>query len=269
MEEISTMATSDKPTGRPVDAARLEDLGKQAAKLAAVNGLSLTEAAVQVLNTEKLSAAQVRRAVEQCNTYAVNGKFASLSGVDRIVHIDGGPADPEQVLACLKLSAAPRGAHINALEYTIPPSREKSASATSSVKLAAAEDLSDLRDKLAAAHEELDGMAEASSWRMEDALDLLRGAVKTAVLEGAYVAELYAAWAPVSPTMAKVAAAQFRNEYGWGHRVEGRAIASDHPVMQHFEAFAKCADTYYMHTTARKDVEGQLARVESHLRRAS
>lgn len=261
------MATSDKPTGRPVDAARLEDLGKQAAKLASVSGLSLTEAVAQVLSTEKLSAAQVRRAVEQCNTHAVNGKFASLSGQDRIVHIDGGPADPEQVLARLKLSSAPNAAHIEALEYTLPPIREKRA--TSSVKLAAAEDLNDLRDKLAAAHAELNDMAEASSWRMEDSLDLLRTSVKTAVLEGAYVAELYAAWAPVHPTMAKVAAAQFRNEHGWGHRVEGRAISPDHPVMQHFEAFAKHAETYYTHTTARKDVEGQLARVEAHLRRAS
>lgn len=262
------MATSDKPTGRPVDAARLEDLGKQAAKLAAVNGLSLTEAAAQVLSTEKLSAAQVRRAVEQCNTHAVNGKFASLSGVDRIVHIDGGPADPEQVLARLKLSSAPRASYIDALEYTVPPIREKHAVA-SSVKLAATQDLGDLRDKLAAAHEELDGMAEASAWRMEDALGVLRGAVKTAVLEGAHVAELYAAWAPLHPVMAKVAAAQFRNEHGWGHRVEGRAISPDHPVMQYFETFAKCAETYYTHTTARKDVEGQLARVEAHLRRAS
>lgn len=259
------MATSDKPHGRPVDSGRLEELGKQASRLSEVSGISLTEAARQTLAKEKLSAAQVRRVVEHCNTTAVNSKFAATMGLS-VCHIDGGPADPEQVLEGLKF-ASESFVQIEAFEYSAPPMHEKRASAVSS--LVPSVNLAELRDKLAAAHEELSSMADASSWQLSEAFEALQGAVKLAVRDGAHVAELYTAWAGIDPVMAKVAAAKFRDVHGWGTKVAGRRIVGEHPVLRSFEAFAKIATSYHQQASARKDVEAELARVDAHLRRAS
>lgn len=258
------MPTSDRPHGRPVDSGRLEELGKQAARLADVSGISLTEAAVRTLGAEKLGAAQVRRVVEHCNTHAVNQKYAALNGNSRIVHIDGGPADPEQVLRGLKVSSVPV-VRVEALEYAAPPSYTKQASALPAVALSP--DLAGLRDKLAAAQEELASRAEGSNFAMEEALDRLKLAAAQAVRDGASLAELYAAWAACDGVMAKVAVAQLRDTLGWGTKVAGRSIDPTHAVVRRFTEFAKTASQYHQESCARRDVETQLARVETHLRR--
>lgn len=261
------MATSVLPPGRPVDTGYLEELGKQAAQLSAVNGISLTEAAVRTLGTEKLSAEQVRRAVEHCNTVAVNQKFASLTGQSRIVHIDGGPADPVQVLEGLKSASAPTMVQIEALEYAGPPSYEKRASALPAY--ASDPNFGDLRDKLSAAHDELSSRMDASSFAMEEALDRLKAASRSAALDGASLVELYSAWATVQPHMAKVAAAQLKSELPWGQKVAGRRISANSPVMTRFAEFAKVAAQYHHESQARMSVERDLTRVSNHLRRTA
>jgi len=76
--------------GHSVSAHDLENLGKTAARLSETSGISLTEACTRTLDGEGLNQEQVRRAVEHANINAVNSKFASLRGDNRIVHLDHG-----------------------------------------------------------------------------------------------------------------------------------------------------------------------------------
>lgn len=257
------MTTVKQPYGRQVAASALEELGKQASRLATTSGLSLTEAAVRTLGREKLNSEQVRRVVEFCNIDAVNQKYASLRGQDRIVDIAGGPADPAEVIQQLKAASAPQDVRVEALEYSVPPSQgEKRSSAV--FQKVAAHSLPDLRDKLAAAHEQLVEQVDVARFAMEQAYAEARGAVKSAALQGLTMSELQLAWTRRAPGLAKVASAGL--ELDWGDPASSRRISDDHPVMQYFGAFVKSAERYSQATSARKEVETQLARVDTHLR---
>lgn len=258
-----TMAHRD--VAKPVDPGSLEGLGKAAARLSETAGLSLTEAVVKKIASLHLSAEQVRRVVEACNIEAVNRKYASLEGPNRIVHIDGGPADPTQVLQAVKTASVATPTHIEALEYSIAPMEEKRASGVLP-PVVAAPNLVELRDKLSAAHDEVSQMLEASSFRMEESLEALKTAAHTAHLEGASLAELCAAWSKHSGVLAKVAAAQLAKEIPWGRVSADREVADDHRVVRAFQDFAKFAHRFYCEKKARMDLEAQLGRVTTHLR---
>ncbi len=116
---MSTVSRASR--GRGVSAMELESLGKQAARLGETSGLSLTEACVRTLEHESLNAEQIRRAVEYANINAVNTKFASMRGVDRVVHIDGGPADPVTVMDALNAPTTAPRAQLADLEYSAAP----------------------------------------------------------------------------------------------------------------------------------------------------
>lgn len=252
-------------SAKSVDPGALEGLGKSAARLSETSGLSLTEAVVRKIASMCLSSEQVRRVVEACNIEAVNRKYAALEGPNRIVHIDGGPADPVQVLQSVKTASASTPImHIEALDYTLPPLAEKRASAY--LPPVVAPNVVELRDKLASAHDEVSQRLEASSFRMEEALDTLKVAAHTAALEGATLAELYTAWAKHSEILAKVASAQLAKEISWGQVFSGREIAGDHKVVHAFKDFAKYAQRFYQESKARMDIETQLSRIDTHLR---
>ncbi len=260
--------TTDRQIACAVDPVALAELGKTAARLSDTSGLSLTEAVVRTIGSQKLSAEQVRRVVEHCNVEAVNRKFASISGVDRITHIDGGPADPSQVLAQLKVASAPRVTSIDALEYTIP---EKVASVRPLANLQVpAPNLGELRDKLAAAADEIVSRTDASSFRMESALQALRSHVKTAALEGATGGELCDAWLHVGPApLVKLAQRLLRDVFPAGEKVAGRRLDPSHPVVALFGEFAKLAERHHVETLARQELEMQLGRVDTFIRRSS
>jgi hypothetical protein len=257
------MSAVQRVRGRSVSASELEAFGKTAARLSETSGLSLTEAAVRTLEHESLNAEQIRRVVEHCNINAVNSKFASMKG-DRIVHIEGGPADPVTVIDALSASASAPGAHIMALEYSAAPSHEKRAHA---LPFAPAVDLHGLQTKLAGAHDELVDMCAGIEFRMETKFDELAARAKSAAHDGASLADLAAAWSSIDPQMAKVATLQLVKEIPWGEKRAGLRVSANHPVMAAFESFAKVASEFHRAAEARRNVEGELAKVAGFLGR--
>lgn len=259
------MSNVQRIRGRSVSASELEALGKTAARLSDTSGLSLTEAAIRTLEPEGLNAEQIRRAVEHTNITAVNVKFASMRG-DRIVHIDGGPADPLAVIDALHASATAPGAHIMDLEYSAAPSYEKHAHA---LPAGPTPDIRGLHRKLASAHNELVDMCSGLEFRMESKFAELEGAAMRAHWDGASLCDLTTVWASVDPQLAKVAAKQLHSQIPWGEKRAGLRVSANHSAIHAFEDFAKVASEFNRAVEARRNVEAQLAKVagflESHV----
>lgn len=254
------MAMQHRVPGRNVSASELEALGKTAARLSDTSGLSLAEACVRTLEHEGLNQEQVRRVVEQANIEAVNQKFASLSGQDRIVHIDEGPADPVVVMDALYAQRGAPDAQLVALEYSTGPGFIKRASGT---KVAMAEvpmpNLPGLRSKLASAHDELCDMSTALEFRMEEAFAELRQRAKQASLDGASLCDLTTAWSRLDAPLAQAAARALAADVRWGVKTAGLRVASAHPVMEAFTTFTKVAHEHNRVLLACRNVERQLA----------
>lgn len=99
-------ATMETSTSIPPERLRL--LGKQAAALHLNRGTPMSEAVFNVLGTERgLGPEHVRRVVEFANNDAFQGKFDQENGDHRVINIDGGPADPAEVLKELNMGATP------------------------------------------------------------------------------------------------------------------------------------------------------------------
>lgn len=258
------MSIVQRVRGRSVTASDLEAFGKTAARLSETSGLSLTEAMVRTLEHESLNAEQIRRAVEHCNISAVNSKFAQLRGDSRIVHIDGGPADPLTVIDALHASASAPGAHLAALEYSTAPTYEKRSSAPLEVPMP---DLPGLQHKLARAHDELVDMCAGIEFRMEMKYAELHDSALRASREGANLCDLATAWSQLDPAMAKVAASQLRSEIPWGTKTASRTVSSQHPALRDFAEFAKVASEFHRAVEARRNVEAQLGQVAGFLGR--
>ena len=259
------MSAMQRLRGRQLTASDLESLGKTAARLSHTSGISLTEAAVRTLEPEGLNAEQIRRAVEQANVAAVNDKFASLQGVDRIVHIDGGPADPVTVIDALHAHAEVPHARLMAVEYATAPSHEKVATR---LALGPRPDLPALQRKLASAHDELVDMCNGIEFRMEMKFAELKDAALSATREGATLCDLATAWSELDPRLAKVAAQELGTEVRWGVKTAGVRVSSQHPAMTRFQAFQKVASEFARATEARRLVETQLAEVAGFLARS-
>lgn len=253
-------------TDRAVDPKHLEMLGKQAARMAESNGITLTDAVVDTLGHEKLNSEQVRRVVETANVEAYNRKFASLQAPMRAVTIDGGPADPVQVLQSLNDAARPQEVTIETMEYAAPPSFAKAASAPLPAVFRTKEgrlnDVVSLRSKLASAHEEVVQRAEGALFQMQEAYADLLERAKLATLQGAALDELYEAWGRVDPAMAKVAADRLQHLLPAGTKVANRRINSEHPVIREFAKFANHARAHAQYQQARQELEAQLSRVD-------
>jgi hypothetical protein len=257
------MSTAQRVRGRSVSGSELESLGKQAARLGETSGLSLTEACVRTLEHQDLNADQIRRAVEHCNINAVNSKFASMRGVDRVVHIDGGPADPVTVMDALHASVSAPQAKLAALEYSAAPSYEKRAVRLSDGPRA---NIPQLETKLKHAHAEAVDLCAGLEFRMEQRLEELQLAAKHASNEGATLRDLAAAWAELHPKLAQVAAQTLQHDIAWSTgKTAARALRSDAPVMQKFAAFAEVALEFQRGAAARTSIETELARVSHFL----
>lgn len=250
--------------GQPVDPDRLQNMGKTAARLAETAGLSLSEAVVHTVEREKLNAEQVRRVVECANIEAFNRKFASMSGEDRFVSIEDGPADPQQVLG--QLGCAQSGEYvIGTADYDMPPT--KVAELTSGVapvyrtRQGVVGDVLRLQSKLSAAHEIVVQDAEAASGEMGAALSDLGDWVKRATLNGAEAGEVYAAWAAVHPKIAKLAASRLMGGVPAMSKIAGRRLNPEHPVVTSFGRFVKTAQDFHKLLGARQNLESQLLRV--------
>ena len=253
------MARQHRVPGRNVSLSELETLGKTASRLSDTSGLSLTEAVVRTLEHEGFNQEQVRRVVEQANIEAVNAKYASLSGQDRIVHIDEGPADPVMVIDALHARAGAPDAQLVALEYSTGPGFIKRASVP--LYDVPMPDLPGLRSKLASAHDELVDMCAGLEFRMEESFTELKERAKQAERDGASLCDLVTAWTRVDEPMAKAAARALAPSMRWGVKTAGLRVAPSHPVMATFAGFAKVAHEHNRALLACRNVETQLAEV--------
>jgi hypothetical protein len=270
----TTMTTTTMKGHQPyraVDPSHLETLGKTAARMSDSGDLSLTEAVVLTIGREKLNSEQVRRVVEYANTEAFNRKFASTSGSMRAVHINGGPADPVQVLQSLNDAARPREVTIDSLEYSMPPDMGKTSSSVISALdrtvAGVMGDVQGLRHQLMAAHDELTQSMEASKSAMNEALVDLAGFVKQASAQGAAPAEIYAAWMARSEELGKVAFDRTRSFMRDSNvKVAGRVMNPAHPVIRGFDDFVKAAHSFASHREALARVEDELLKVSKWLK---
>jgi hypothetical protein len=258
------MSIEQRVRGRNLSASDLEAFGKTAARLSETSGLSLTEAMVRTLENESLNAQQVRRAVEHCNIAAVNNKYAQLKGDSRIVHIDGGPADPVTVIDALHASVSAPARKVAALEYSTAPSYQRPYTKVAS---AVDVDLPGLQRRLALAHDELVDMCSGIEFRMETKFAELRDGALRAAREGASLCDLATAWTQLDPAIAKVAMHQLRAEIPWGTKTASLRVSSEHPGVRAFVEFAKVAAEYHRTAQARLHVETQLAEVAGFLGR--
>ncbi len=128
---------------RPVSGEHLEVLGKKAASdFCEGKVASLHEAIIDTVRGERLSPEQVKRVVEFTNQDAYLQEFRKLAA-HRVVHFDGGPADPAQVLqdlndggggsvydrGTLDYARSPRDVHKEASAYSSELEQEKTAAA--------------------------------------------------------------------------------------------------------------------------------------------
>lgn len=260
--------------GRQFDPEYLEALGKQAAHVSETAGVGMTDAVVQTIGHIKLNSEQIRRVVEYANTEIFNKKFAATQGSLRFVHIDGGPADPAEVMQTLNDAARPREVVVDSLEYSMPPDLVKKSSAPFSFEPApertragALGEVEALRSKLSSAHCELVQGMEAAKERMSDALFELADAVKSASAGGAAPVEIYEAWHRVHPEAAglvfKKISTLMRPE---NEKVAGRSINPEARVVTAFSDFIKESKSAEAHAHALRNVETELSKVSTWLR---
>lgn len=266
------MTYTDKiPQGdRPVDPTHLEALGKQAARLAETGGLSLNDAVTKTIGFEKLNSEQVRRVVEFTNIEAFNRKFAALEGPMRAVQLDGGPADPVQVLQNLNNGARPREVTMEAMDYSTPPTFGKQASAVlplrDRTRAGLLGEVVALQSKLSSAHDILIQDVEAEKYKLSEQLCVLIERAKSACLAGAHREEVFEAWQREHPELAETA-----YQYAVPHlppsavKVAGRRINPEHSLVASFKDFVKSAQALDAALTAVRNIEMELTKVSSWL----
>lgn len=260
------------PRGRPVDASQLEELGKQAAHMADVNGISMNDAVVQTLGHAKLNAEQVRRVVEFANIDMFNRKYAAMSGLVRAVHVDGGPADPVHVIQSLNDAARPREVVVDSLEYSAPPDFVKRAAPFTELPQRTSNgvltEVLGLQHKLSSAHDELVQSEEAAKERLSEAFLSLADAVKSASISGATPQEIFSAWQVVHPELAKIAYTKLAGLMKLTNtKVAGRSLNPAAKVVMVFSDFVKESKSAEAHALARHSVEVELAKVAEWLKR--
>lgn len=252
--------------GGKVNADQLEELGKIAARLFSSSNLSLNDSVVEAVGHVKLNAEQVRRVVEFANVTAFNTKFSSLQGPMRAVGIDGGPADPVQVLQMLNKCAHPQGEVLENMDYSMSPSVEtakiSSVQAPFRTRSGTISEIMGLHQKLSAAHADITASMDAASYAMNEALLGSVEQAKRASREGATPADIFLAWHGVSPSLAKVAFSRTGMDMRDGTKVAStRSLNPEHGVVQAFSAFVKAASAYSNHVSACQNVEQQLRQV--------
>lgn len=98
MSDMPKQTLIQQSNARPVSPAHLETLGKTASRRYREQAHeTLREAVVEVVKEARLSPEQVRRVVEFANQDAYIKEFEK-AGSTRVVHFEGGPASPNDVL---------------------------------------------------------------------------------------------------------------------------------------------------------------------------
>lgn len=257
------------PSGvQPVDSGHLDYLGKQAAALAESGSLNLTDAVVRTIAKEKLSAEQVRRVVEFANTEAFNQKFSSLDPSNRVVDIEGGPADPERVIQALNDQARPQTMTLQSLDYDLPPGTKVSHDVdfglepVSRTREGVMQDVINLKSKLSTAHEEVVQSVESARFQLVNALKDLQSEVKTASLNGLHREDLIQAWSAVAPELVETALERMPSLPSRGNVKVAHRINPAHPVVQKYQEFVKLSGYFATCVGARQNLERRLVEVD-------
>lgn len=261
-----------KQAATPVDPARLEELGKQAAMLADAYQMTVQDACVDKLSGLDLTSEQVRRVVEAANVEAFQRKYATMDPCNRVVDFDGGPADPMQVLQTLNNAARPTPKVAHVWDYDLAPDADTPPSPTklSDVPVVdrtvdgVLQDVSNLRSKLAGAHTEVVDSRAAAALQMEEVLGGLGDKVKSASAEGLALDDLVAAWSKVNPVLVKVALSGMPPLPRRTEKV-AQYINPEHPVVTMYETFCKHAQDYYRMDGARRELEQKMLEVDEFL----
>lgn len=258
-----------------IDPTHLASLGKQAAALANNAGISLTDAVVQTVSTEKLAAEHIRRITEHANLEAFNQKYASLTPDARVVDIQGGPADPDAVWRSYRTQTEPKALVIDTLEYASPPvPSAKTAAAKvvdpdlflpSRTPAGVRQDIYNLESKLASSLEEAIAGREAAEYRMSEALEKLAATAEGAGRAGATAEEVATAWSRVSPELAALVFPKVASCFEGNQKVAGRYIRPESQVVKDFELFAKHAASVQAHIQEVQAFEVELQNVKSWL----
>lgn len=233
---LSTISSGVSPS-------HLEGLGKEAAKLAASCGVSLTDAVTQAVRPEDLNMEQVRRVVEHANTEAFNAKFASTHGDFRMVDIDEGPADPAQVLQNLNNEARTTNVLEGTNDYDLPPDTtditpfaEVGVEGTSDGNVAK---VAQLHSRLVGARQEVLDSIESDKLQASDTLVDLASHVKSAAVNGASIEILHKAWAAIDAEVAIKVADKLAHLAQSVPTVKvGGVVNPGHPVCTTFAKFA-------------------------------
>jgi len=250
----------------------LSEMGKQAAAMAESCSLNLTEAVARTIGMTKLNTEQVRRVVEFANHEAFHQKHSSLHMANRVVDIEGGPADPQSVLQSLNNAARPTSEKVASLDYALPPMRKTSSSSDYGMSVVASTHggvrlrLNGLRHKLASAHETVVQDAASARYQMLETMGELQVVVKRAALNGMSTDDLVSAWARVNPDLVGTCLEYmpYLPPQTPGVKVAHR-VNPDHAMVRLYSQFVKHAQDFAQSTKARQNIEVELGRVETFL----
>lgn len=258
---------------RAVAPEHLEVLGKEAAAKYCCGVLpTLHEAVVEIVKHAQLSPEQVKRVVEFANTEAYLTEFRKEGSPHRVVHFDGGPANPSEVLKDLNDGGGGTVFDPGTGDYDAPPDdRVKTSSARgemalvnlfslepNDVPLAYAQpyqEVVDVHDKLAAAYDNLNGQLGHLELVFDDLQSRLYGQVKQAALNGTSLNGVVQAWSTVAPSEEYVKIAftlltdrliedgVFDSYEALGDSIVKHAsvgvVNREHPIVQDFSTFCE------------------------------
>lgn len=210
MHDLPLQGLLQQSNARSVSGEELETLGKKAASLYLNQGTKLNEAVVETVKHAGLSPEQVRRVVEFANQNAYLAEFRKEGSPHRVIEFAGGPADPGAVLQDLNDGGGGTVFDRGLADYSAPPRETKLASAAAEEAFEAAlsrvdapmlqanplGELIELKDKLAAAHENQASILSGLEGMYMDLSELLYGQVKQAALSGYSLGEVLQAWEP-------------------------------------------------------------------------
>jgi len=211
MSDLPAQGLFQQLNARPVSGEHLEVLGKKASALwSSGSAKTLSEAVVETVKKAGLSPEQVKRVIEFANTDAYLTEFKK-EGSHRVVHFEGGPASPSDVLKDLNDGGGGSVFDRGTGDYKQPPSVKTASSdealfealKTASVGFPDAnpyEEVMTLRDKLASSFDNLTAEISGLETLYADLADRVYSGVKQAALQGLSLGEIVQAWSTAVPS---------------------------------------------------------------------
>jgi hypothetical protein len=286
---------------RPKSGEELELLGKQAASKYGGGGGTLSESVVEVVKHAGLSPEQVKRVIEFTNTDAFLQEFRKEGAEHKVVEFDGGPANISDVLKDLN-DGGGGTVFDDGHDYSMPPpdtvktatlNRERLG--LEETKLAEAFDVAesaypfanplreslDMKDKLAAAFDELGQEINHLELEYMQATDDLYFQVKQAAMGGTELGQILTAWQGVTedPEFVKAAFSQIsRRLLGEGVFTSKDAIGEsliktasvgvanpEHPLVQGFSYYCETLSKLASNRSAQTEVGESLDQITTFL----